>query len=146
MQVAHQNVVTSLQLHPPALPDDHGATVGCITTITVEYSTEDGKPLPWEVASGNIAVLLGLPSPDGQEAATAAGGKKGAGGGNSNLVVLAPDREASQAAASSDGASACKVCFTTPELTVAGNYTLTAEYTETRAEMVTALTQQVRMW
>ena len=157
IQVAHQNIVTGLQLGPPALNGGPEATVGCSATITVEYITEDGKPLPWEVASSNIAVLLGLPNPDGQEGAAAAGSKrKSAGSGNANLVVLAPDREASQAAASAGtstgsdagggsggGAGVCKVCFTTPELTLAGTYTLTAEYTETRPEMVAALSQQV---
>jgi len=156
VKVAHQNIVTCLQLGAPALSGGQEATVGCTATITVEYVTEDGKPLPWEVASSNVAVLLGLPNPDGQEGAAAASSKrKSAGGGNANLVVLAPDREASQAAASAGtsagsdagggsggGSGVCKVCFTTPELTLAGTYTLTAEYTETRPEMVAALSQQ----
>lgn len=61
--------------------------------------------------------------------------------------MLLPDEEATQAAAAASAAGEAAgmgaVCFVTPPLVAAGRYRVTAEYTETRAELLQALTKAV---
>ncbi len=98
----------------------------------VEVTTEDGNPLPTDAAAAGLCVKLRAPSAEAAAAARGDADADGANGGSGCVVVLRPlppDPEASQA-------SRGLWCFALPgELTAAGEYSVTAEYTETRQEL-----------
>lgn len=134
---------------------------------TVE--TENQQPLPWDALSSGLTLSLELP--DAADAAAAAAGG-GAGGGSSKggkagrgakgaaskrteTLVLTPEcmfgvpqqteglGAAAAEAAGAAAASGCVVCFRTPALTVAGGYTVAAEYRETRDELLAGMKKEV---
>lgn len=65
-----------------------------------------------------------------------------AGGRKADALHLTPDRQASQAAAGSG--AVCTLSFNTPILTMSGQYSVTAEYNESRTELLAALSKQVQ--
>jgi hypothetical protein len=144
VQLVQHNLVTELQIQPSSLPANDQAPVGQVFTPTVVVTTEDGAPLPWEVVSSSLSLILTMPSAGGGSSSTKAKARP------AEIIPLVPDRLASQAAASGDGAEGqqpvkgCVVCFTTPELTVAGSYTMAAEYREGRDDLLPYLGKQVR--
>ncbi|GBF97420.1 hypothetical protein Rsub_09586 [Raphidocelis subcapitata] len=133
VQVVQHNFVSGLEVAAAGLPQA-GAVVGAAHAIAVEVRTEDGGPLPWDAAAAGLQLRL-----------EPAGGEGGGGGApRAEAAVLLPDEDATRAAAGS-GASSGAVCFVTPELVAAGRYRLTAQYTETRPELLGALPKADRL-
>jgi hypothetical protein len=156
VQVCQQNFVCNLELLPGSLPAA-GSAAGRQLQLLVAVHTEDAQPLPWDVLSGSLTLSLTPPNRPPAEAGEAAAGGKGGKGRSSSrkadVIQLMPERiwdgdadgiePAVAEAAAAAAQQGCVVCFSTPELTLAGQYTLTAEYVEGRAELLPALPRQV---
>jgi hypothetical protein len=125
--------------------------------LQVDVHTEDGAALPWDAAAAGLQLrLVPIRGPD----AGGSGSKSGAAAASAESVVLLPDEDATkaavaaamasmpgaevdEAAAAAVAAAARCVCFVTHPLVVAGRYRVTAEFTETRAELLQALSKAV---
>lgn len=128
IEVCAQNLVTHLELAPVRNEEAAGEgeegsettfPAGAAITVQAHVETEDGCPLPADVAASSLVLKV---MPPGITAAADA----------ILLAPNAPDPDASQA-------SRALVSFTTPPLTVAGTYTATLEYTESRQHLLRAL-------
>jgi hypothetical protein len=156
LQVCQQNFVCNLEVLPSSLPAA-GSTAGSQPQLLVAVHTEDQQPLPWDVLSGSLTLSLAPPNSPPVETGEAAAGAKAGRGKNSSrkadVIQLTPERvldgdaegmePAVPEAAAAAAQQGCVVCFSSPELTLAGLYTLTAEYVEGRAELLPALPKQV---
>jgi hypothetical protein len=170
--VAQQNYVANLEVMPASLPATGNSAVGRVLQLLVALETENLQAVPWDVISSSLTLALAPPDPGaaaelaaaGPTAAAAGGkghGKKAAGKGSTtrkaDVLALVPDKlfdtqedqpdgwapELLQAAGAA-AARGCVVMFTSPELLVAGHYTVTAEYTESRPQLLPGLSKQVR--
>jgi hypothetical protein len=156
LQVCQQNFVCNLEVLPSSLPAA-GSAAGSQLQLLVAVHTEDQQPLPWDVLSSSLTLSLAPPNGPSAEAGEAAAGGKGGKGKSSSrkadVIQLTPERvwdgdaEGMEPAVAEAAAAAaqqgCVVCFSTPQLTLAGLYTMTAEYVEGRAELLPALPKQV---
>lgn len=165
-QVAQQNFVTNLEVLPASLPgaDGQPALAGAGSQLLVALQIEDGRPLPWEAVTEGLSLRLEPPlqaqqQGSGTVAAVPGRGRGGRGGAprRPDAVVLEPERlweppgdgeaaggdDAAAAAAAEAASRGCVAVFAAHDLTAAGSYTVTAEYAETRAELLPGLTKQV---
>lgn len=154
LQLCQQNFVANLEVLQCSIPAEDSCTAGCTLQLLVAVETENQQQIPWEVLSSGLSLSLTPPS-GSEEAAAPAAGKKGGrvGGRKADIIQLSPERiwepqsggleQTAAEAASAAAERGCLVCFSSPELTVAGQYTLTAEYTETRPELLPGLSKQV---
>ncbi|GLI61005.1 hypothetical protein VaNZ11_003267, partial [Volvox africanus] len=151
VQVVAQNVVRHVVIAPCGLPEEP-LEPGSHLELQVEVTTEDGKPLPLEVARAGLSLRIKAPSAGAAAAArgtatsaitsmaTAAAGPTGAGGSSAAACTVMlhpqePDDGASQG-------SRMLWTFTTPgALLVAGRYSVTAEYVELRPELARELSK-----
>ncbi|EFJ52379.1 hypothetical protein VOLCADRAFT_86759 [Volvox carteri f. nagariensis] len=145
VEVVALNVVRHVAIAPCSLPEEP-LEPGAYLDLQVEVTTEDGGPLPFEVARAGLSLRVKAPSAgaaaaargDPEAAAAAAGGGTGGNSAAACTVVLLPHPP-------EDGASLNSRSlwtFTTPgPLLVAGEYSVTAEYVELRPELARALTK-----
>jgi hypothetical protein len=158
LQVCQQNYVCNLEVLPSSLPTG-SAGAGSQLQLLLAVHTEDQQPLPWDVLSGSLTLSLvppsGPPAEAGEAAAGSKAGKGKSGSRKADIIQLTPERiwdgdaEGMEPAVAEAAAAAaqqgCVVCFSTPELTLAGLYTLTADYVEGRADLLPAMPKQVRL-
>eukprot|EP00775_Hariotina_reticulata_P002831 gene2831-3124_t len=170
VMVAQQNYVVNLEVMPASLPAAGNSTVGRVLQLLVALETENLQPVPWDVISSSLALALAPPFPGSALESTAgaaagggwgskANGRKGSAKGSAprkaDVLSLVPDKlfdaqqvqldgwapELLQAAAVA-ASRGCVVVFNSPELLVAGQYTVTAEYTENRPQLLPGLSKQ----
>lgn len=146
----------NLEVLPGSLPAG-SAAAGSQLQLLVAVHTEDQQALPWDVLSSSLVLSLAPPNGPPAEAGEAAAGSKAGKGKSSSrkadVIQLTPERvwdgeaegvePAVAEAAAAAAQQGCVVCFSTPELTLAGLYTLTAEYVEGRPELLPAMPKQV---
>ncbi|KXZ46758.1 hypothetical protein GPECTOR_41g723 [Gonium pectorale] len=145
VEVVAHNVVRHVAVAPCSLPQEPLDT-GSHVELQVEVTTEDSQPLPHDVATAGLCLRLKAPSAeaaavargDPSAAAAAAAGGGGASGSSAAACTVLlqpqpPDEGASPA-------SRALWTFVSPgPLLVAGEYTVTAEYTELRPELTREL-------
>lgn len=134
--VAAQNYVTALALLPGGLPaaaaGADGAAgaptrhVGSSLSLVAQVTTEDGEPLPYDVAAAGMTLRLTFPNTTG-----------GSGGGDRiESVALSPEC----------GKESCPApnlfVFSTAQLTLSGTYTVTLVYVESRQELARTMPKQ----
>jgi hypothetical protein len=140
--VVPHNFVSGLEVAAAGLPEE-GAPVGAAHTLQVDVATEDGQPLAWDAAAAGFQLRLEpAPDPDAPK-----------GEPRPEPIVLVPDEAATRAAVEAaagaggegggGGGGGGPVCFVTPPLTGAGRYRVTAQFTETRPELLQALPKAV---
>jgi hypothetical protein len=164
LQVVQHNFVCNLEVLPASLPAADSNTAGCSSVLLVAVETENQQPVPWEAISTGMTLSLEVPdaAADAAAAAGAAGSSRGKGGRSSSKASKRPDAliltpeclwadqqqiEGLGAAAAEAAAAAapagCVVCFSTPQLTATGSYTVAAEFRETREELLPGLKKEV---
>ena len=109
------NFITDVAIDPSSLPDD-ALQAGSSFPITVKLQTEDSQPVPWDTAEESLTLKLTPPN-----------------GNRADVVTLQPSRVQE----GTDNDSWCAFAFDSEELTCAGAYTITGEWTEQRC-IVTA--------
>lgn len=128
------NAVTAISLQLPEALLEEGLPAGAETVVTVVHTTKDGQPLPADTAAEGMKVKMAVPR-----------------GGRHGSLVLQP-AELSGGCAYSTGqlklAGTARRWSDHPRLGAfglpmtpaasAGQYTFTAEYTETRPELAPA--------
>lgn len=165
LQVVQHNFVCNLSVVPASLPAAGSNAAGCSAVLLVAVETENQQGIDWEALSSGLS--LSLEVPDASEAAAAVAGVTGSSKGKAGragkgskrpeALVLSPEcllppddqkqveglAPAAAEAAAAAAAAGCVVCFRTPQLTVAGGYTVAAEYRETREQLLAGLTKEV---
>lgn len=149
--MAQLNYVCNLEVLPGSLACEESISVGCRLHVLVAVDTEDQQPVPLEDLSSSIRLKLSAPA-----AGAAASSSKGRKVAQKTDVILldpagmwdpehAPDGLSSAAAeaAATNVGRGCIVLFTTEELLMAGQYTVAAEYTEQREQLLMGLPKQV---
>ncbi|GFR47071.1 hypothetical protein Agub_g8758, partial [Astrephomene gubernaculifera] len=147
VEMFSQNVVRHVAVAPYSLPQEP-LEPGVPLEIQVEVTTEDGKPLPYDIAAAGLALRLKTPSAEAAAAArgdagaavgAAAGGGGSAGNSAAACTVLLQPQPPDEGASPS---SRSLWTFVTPgSLVVAGEYTITAEYVELRPELTRELSK-----
>ena len=115
------NFITDVAIDPDSLPDEP-LPAGSSFPITVRIQTEDGLPLPLEVAEESLALKLTPPN-----------------GNRADIVTLQPAAAVEASDMANAGSAWCAFCFDSGNLTCSGPYTVTAEHTEQRPDLARAL-------
>ena len=115
------NFITDVAIDPDSLPDD-ALQAGSSFPITVKVQTEDGHPLPLEVATESLTLKLTPPN-----------------GNRADIVTLQPSATVESGDMVNESNAWCAFSFESGDLQLAGAYTLTAEHTEQRQELARAL-------
>lgn len=143
-----------MEILPSSVPSDN-STVGCKLHLLVAVDTEDQQPVPLDVLSTSMQLSLLPPSPAAEAGTTSGKGRKAVAARKADAIILSPQGlwdaqqqiEGLEAAAAEAAAAAakrgCVVWFSTQELTAAGQYTITAEYAESREQLLIGLSKQV---
>lgn len=119
-----QSVATALQVVLPGDLAAGGCAAGSPARVLVAVETENGEQLPDDAVVVGLSLRLVPP-----------------GGGKSNAVLSTLLAEEDGSLPQEQGAYA----FATPELTTAGAWTLTAEYTEPREELRATLGKHAQL-
>lgn len=115
------NFITDVAIDPDSLPDEP-LPAGSSFPITVKIQTEDGLPLPLEVAADSLTLKLTPPN-----------------GNRADIVTLQPTAIVEANDMANAGSAWCAFSFDSGDLTCSGAYTVTAEYTEQRPDLARAL-------
>ena len=104
------NFITDVAIDASSLPDD-ALQAGSSFPITVKLQTEDSQPVPWDTAVESLTLKLTPPN-----------------GNRADIMTLQPSRMLE----ATDSDAWCAFAFDSGELTSAGAYTITGEWTEHR--------------
>lgn len=144
----------NLQVLPSSVPAS--STVGCKLQLLVSLDTEDQQPVSWDILTSSIHLALTPPTVEAVAVtATSKGRKAAAAARKADVVTLVPAglwdpqqsieglEPAAVEAAAAAAARGCVVWFSSEELLLAGQYTVTAEYVESREQLLLGLSKQV---
>lgn len=123
LSMATANFIVDIAIDPVSLPDE-AIPAGTSIAVVVKLQTDDAQPLPFDTASENLVLKLTPPDSNKEE-----------------IVTLHP-HAVSSAIADQDDNFWCAFSFDSGNLTMAGTYTLTAEHTECRADLLRALSKK----
>lgn len=115
------NFITDVAIDPDSLPDE-ALPAGSSFPITVKVQTEDGQPLPLDIAMECLTLKLTPPN-----------------GNRSDAVTLQPSAVVDTNHMANEDSAWRAFSFESGDLTSAGAYTVTAEHTEHRDELARAL-------
>ena len=115
------NFITDVAIDPDSLPDEP-LPAGSSFPITVKIQTEDGIPLPLEIAADSLTLKLTPPN-----------------GNRADIVILQPTAVVEVSDRANAGNAWCAFSFDSGDLTCSGPYTVTAEHTEQRPDLARAL-------
>ena len=121
LTITAANFITDVAIDPDSLPDEP-LPAGSSFPITVKIQTEDGLPLPLEVAAESLTLKLTPPN-----------------GNRADIVTLQPTAVVDASDMANAGGAWCAFSFDSGDLTCSGPYTVTAEHTEQRPDLARAL-------
>lgn len=124
LTMAAANFITDVAIDPDSLPDEP-LPAGSSFPITVKIQTEDGLPLPLEIAVESLTLKLTPPN-----------------GNRADIVTLQPTTVVEAQDMANAGSAWCAFSFDSGDLTCSGPYTVTAEHTEQRPDLARALSKK----
>lgn len=117
------NFVVDIAIDPVSLPDE-ATSAGTSFPVIVKLQMDDAQPLLFDVATENLVLKLTPPK-----------------SGRDDVVALHPTALVPDNSNQQDSAW-CSFSFETGELEAAGTYTLTAEHTEQRSDLLKVLSKK----
>lgn len=118
------NFITDIVIDPVSLPDE-ATPAGTSFPIVVKLQTDDQQPLPFDIASQSLVLKLTPPN-----------------GNRATMLELYPTAAVDESGSTQRDPAWCAFSFDSGELQTAGTYTLTAEHTEQRLDLVKALSKK----
>lgn len=117
------NFVVNIAIDPVSLPDE-ATPAGTSFPVVVKLQTDDSQPLPFEIGSKNLVLKMTPPNSS-----------------KDDIISLHPTA-ACEASNKGNDNGWCAFSFESGDLNTAGTYTLTAEHTEQRADLLKALSKK----